>query len=162
VPVIAAAPVASRVRERWLARLFEAHEADGVPYIESLTDHWGELCVTKELASTWADRLLDITRLALSPDKSVRGHFHGTTACLDALLRAERFAELYDVLRLEEFWPHKRWTVFARGFCCRQAVSRKLTVAMGFMRTGQGLILRPFATSQRPAPTSRVPKFCRI
>jgi hypothetical protein len=113
VPVIAAAPVASRVRERWLDQLFEAHEADGVPYIESLTDYWGELCVTKELASTWADRLLDITRLALSPDKSVREHFHGTTACLDALLRAERFAELYDVLRLEEFWPYKRWAVKA-------------------------------------------------
>src|SRR5450755_5096166 len=95
VPIIAAAPATSRVREKWLDRLYEAHEADGVPYIECLTDYWGELCVTKELASTWADRLLDITRLALSPDRSVRGHFHGTTACLDALLRAERFAELY-------------------------------------------------------------------
>jgi hypothetical protein len=29
------------------------------------------------------------------------------------LLRAERFAELYDVLRLEEFWPYKRWAVKA-------------------------------------------------
>ena len=113
VPIIAAAPATSRVREKWLDRLYEAHEADGVPYIECLTDYWGELCVTKELASTWADRLLDITRLALSPDRSVRGHFHGTTACLDALLRAERFAELYDVLRLEEFWPYKRWAVKA-------------------------------------------------
>ncbi len=113
VPVIAAAPVESRVREKWLDRLYEAHEADGVPYIESLTDYWGELCVTKELASTWADRLLDITRLALSPDKSLRGHYHGITACLDALLRAERFAELDDVLRLEKFWPYKRWAVKA-------------------------------------------------
>jgi hypothetical protein len=113
VPVIAAAPVASRVREKWLERLFEAHELDGVPYIESLTDYWGELCVTKELASGWADRLLEITRLSLSPDKKIRGHFHGTTACLDALLRAERFAELYDVLQFEKFWSYKRWAVKA-------------------------------------------------
>jgi hypothetical protein len=113
VPVIAAAPAATRVREKWLERLYEAHELDGVPYIEILTDYWGDLCVTKELASAWADRLLEITRLALSPDKSLRGHYHGTTACLDGLLRAERFEELYDVLRVEQFWSYKRWAVKA-------------------------------------------------
>jgi hypothetical protein len=113
VPIIAAAPVAIRVREQWLDRLYEAHEADEIPYIEILTDHWGELCVTQELASSWADRLLEITRLALSPDKSLRGHYHGTTACLDALLKAERFEELYDVLRAENFWSYKRWAVKA-------------------------------------------------
>jgi hypothetical protein len=113
VPLIAAAPVPSKVREKWLERLYEAHEQDGVPYIEILTDYWGELCVTKELASAWADRLLEITRLALSPDKSLRGHYHGITACLDALLRAERHAELYEVLQSEKFWSYKRWTVKA-------------------------------------------------
>lgn len=113
VPLIAAAPVASKVRAKWLDRLYEAHELDGVPYIEILTDYWGDLCVTKELASAWADRLIEITRLALSPDKSLRGHYHGTTACLEALLRAERFAELYDVLQSEKFWSYKRWTVKA-------------------------------------------------
>jgi hypothetical protein len=113
VPIIAAAPVTTKVREKWLDRLYAAHEADGVPYIEILTDYWGELCVTKELASAWADRLLEITRLALSPDKSLRGHYHGTTACLDALLRAGRFAELYDVLKFEKFWSYKRWAVKA-------------------------------------------------
>ena len=113
VPLIAAAPVSTKVREKWLERLYEAHEQDGVPYIEILTDYWGELCVTKELASAWADRLLGITRMALSPDKSLRGHYHGTTACLDALLRAERYAELYDVLKSEKFWAYKRWTVKA-------------------------------------------------
>src|ERR1022692_3279364 len=113
VPIIAAAPVQSRVREKWLDRLFEAHEADGVPYIECLTDYWGELCVTKELASAWADQLVGITGMALSPDKSLRGHYHGTTACLDALLRAGRYAELYELLRVEKFWSYKRWAVKA-------------------------------------------------
>jgi hypothetical protein len=113
VPIIAAAPVPGKVRGKWLDRLYEAHEADGIPYIEILTDYWGTLCVTKELASAWADRLLEITRLALSPDKSRRGHYHGITACLDALLCAERFAELHDVLQSEEFWSYKRWAVKA-------------------------------------------------
>ena len=113
VPIIAAAPVPGKVREKWLDRLYEAHEADGVPYIEILTDYWGNLCVTRELASAWADRLLEITRLALSPDKSLRGHYHGITACLDALLCAERFSELYDVLQSEKFWSYKRWAVKA-------------------------------------------------
>jgi hypothetical protein len=111
--LIAAAPVPGKVREKWRERLYEAHEQDGVPYIEILTDYWGDLCVTQELASAWADRLLEITCLALRPDKSLRGHYHGITACLDALLRAERYAELGDVLRSEKFWSYKRWTVKA-------------------------------------------------
>jgi hypothetical protein len=113
VPVIAAAPVPSTVRAKWLERLYEAHEQDGVPYIEILTDYWGQLCTSTELANSWADRLIEITRRALSPDKNLRGHYHGITACLDALLRSGRYAELYDVLRYENFWPCKRWTVKA-------------------------------------------------
>jgi hypothetical protein len=73
-----------------LERLWAAHEADEIPYIESLADYWGELCASKQVASAWADRLIGITRLALSPDKSVRGHFHGTAACLSALHFAGR------------------------------------------------------------------------
>lgn len=113
VPVIAEAPVPSPVREKWLERLFEAHAADQIPYIEQLADYWGELCVTPELASKWADELIGITRMALSPDKSVRGHFHGTTACLSALLTAGRYVELEELLREEGFWPYKRWAVKA-------------------------------------------------
>lgn len=113
VPVISQAPAPIQVRERWLERLFEAHAADEMPYIEILADHWGELCGSRELASSWADRLLGITRMALSPDKSLRGHFHGTTACLSALLRAERHLELFELLRHEGFWAYKRWAVLA-------------------------------------------------
>ena len=113
VALIAAAAVTPPARQKWLERLFAAHEADGVPYIETLTDYWGELCVTKDIASLWADRLIGITSMALSPDKSLRGHFHGTTACLSALLRAERYAELSEVLSTEKFWAYKRWAVKA-------------------------------------------------
>jgi hypothetical protein len=108
VPIIAGAPADANTRETWLERLWEAHADDQIPYIERLADHWGELCGSKEVASTWADRLLDVTRMALSPDRDVRGYFHGTTACFDALYRAERYEEILDVLKAETFWPYKR------------------------------------------------------
>jgi len=114
-PIIAEAPTDAKARGVWLERLWEAHAADQIPYIEGLADHWGELCGCKEVASEWADRLLGITRMALSPDKNLRGHFHGTTACLAALYRAERYAEVIDLLRDEVFWPYKRWAVKATG-----------------------------------------------
>ena len=58
-------------------------------------------------------RLVGLTRMALGPDKSLRGHFPGTSACLSALYRAERFDELIDLLRADTIWPYKRWAVRA-------------------------------------------------
>lgn len=129
VPIIAGAPADAKTREAWLERLWEAHAADQIPYIEALADYWGELCASKEVASRWADRLLDITRAALSPDKSRRGFFHGTTACLAALYRAERHAELLEVLEHETFWPYKRWAVKALGAMGEKAEAIRLAEA---------------------------------
>ena len=67
VPIIAGAPADAKTRETWLERLWEAHAEDQIPYIERLADHWGELCGSREVASTWGDRLVGITRMALSP-----------------------------------------------------------------------------------------------
>jgi hypothetical protein len=113
VPIIAGAPADATTRAAWLDRLWDAHAADDIPYIETLADYWGELCASPEVAGAWADRLLDITRLALSPDKDVRGHFHGTSACLSALYRAERYAEIVRLLDVDAIWPYKRWAVRA-------------------------------------------------
>ena len=113
VTIIADAPAERRKREAWLERLWAAHEADDMPYIEILADYWGELCASKEIASEWADRLIDITRMALGPDAQLRGYFHGTSACLSALFRAERYAEILDVLRTEKFWHYSQWAVKA-------------------------------------------------
>lgn len=113
VPIIAAAPADPKTRARWLDRLWAAHEADEIPYIEMLADHWGELCASKEIASRWADELVGITRMALSPDPKLHGHFHGTSACLSALYTAERYEEIVDILQLDTIWPYKRWAVKA-------------------------------------------------
>lgn len=121
VPVIAGATVDETTRAGWLERLFEAHQADGIPYIERLTDYWAELCVDKHVASAWADRLLDVTRKALSPNKNERGHFHGTSACLSALYGAERFDELIELLRGDTIWPYKQWAVRALAGSGRKA-----------------------------------------
>jgi hypothetical protein len=121
VPIIAGAPAAPATREKWLERLWAAHEADEIPYIEGLADYWGDLAGSKEVASAWADRLVGITRMALSPDKDVRGFFHGTSACLSALYRAERYAEIVDLMRVDAIWPYKRWAVKALAALGRKA-----------------------------------------
>jgi hypothetical protein len=121
VPIIAAAPAADELREAWLERLWEAHQADQIPYIESLAEHWGELCASKEQACAWADRLLGITRMALNPDRSIGGHFHGTSACLSALFHSERYAEVVELLEVDTIWPYKRWAVRALAAMGRKA-----------------------------------------
>lgn len=113
VPIIAGAPADPGTREAWLERLWAAHEIDEIPCIERLADYWGELCAAPEVASVWADRLVGLTRMALSPDKNVRGHFHSTSACLSALYRAERYAEIVDLLQVDTIWPYQRWAVKA-------------------------------------------------
>jgi hypothetical protein len=113
VPIIAGAPADAGMRESWLERLWAAHGTDEIPYIEQLADNWGELCVSQEVAAAWSDRLIGITRMALSPDKNLRGYFHGTSACLSALYRAERYGEIIDILQVDTFWPYQRWAVKA-------------------------------------------------
>lgn len=109
VPIIASAPVEAKVRNAWMDRLWEAHEDDQIPYIESLTDHWGELCTSREIASTWADELLPFVQKVLGPGSSPGAHFHGTTAVLSALLFAGRHEELLELLELDRLrWWHYR------------------------------------------------------
>ena len=120
VPLIASVPADAWTREAWLERCWEAHAADQMPYIEALADYWGDFCASAEGASAWADRLLGITRMALRSDRRLHGYFHGTTACLSSLYRAERYAEIVELLEAEGFWPYKRWGVKALA-----AMSRK-------------------------------------
>jgi hypothetical protein len=95
-----------------LDRLFEAYAEDQIPYIEQVAEYWGDLCVTPDLASKWADNLIGITRRVLHPDR--RGEFfHGTSACLSALYTAGRYAEIIDLVEGRQIWGYQRWKVKA-------------------------------------------------
>ncbi len=112
VPIIAQAPIDTAARLRWLERLFAAIQDDQIPYIESLADHWGELCVDPEMASSQADLLLEGTREALKPNQAE--FFEGSSACLSALYAAGRFAEIMELTGYDRLiWPYKQWAVKA-------------------------------------------------
>jgi len=113
--IIADAPAEDEVRDRWLDRLWEAVNDDEVPYLDTLPDYWGRMCVTEQRASKWADKLIGITRIVLSPSPSIRGHFKGTTACLSALFHAQRYDEILEILLIttRPFFPYAIWGVKA-------------------------------------------------
>ena len=113
VPVIAQAPGDGATRDAWLERLWAAHVADEIPYIERLGEHWGDLCASRDVASLWADRLMEHTRRALVPARPARVFFHGTSACLSALLAGQRFDELVQLVATETYWPYTQWGVKA-------------------------------------------------
>ena len=114
-PIVSQAPASDDLRDKWLERLWCAIEDDGIPYIELLPDHWGELCVTSERASRWADRFIEGVRLTWSPNFPPGGFFKGTAACLSALFSAGRYEDLLHLLDLApyKFWHDRRWGVQA-------------------------------------------------
>jgi hypothetical protein len=144
VEVIASAPADEKTREKWLARLWEAYQDDQIPYIESLGDYWGELCVSKEIASRWADRLIGTCKMAWSPDPNLRGFFKGTTNCLSALLAAERHDELFALL---EMGPYKMWH-YRRHGAQALAVLGKKAEAIRYAEEGRGLNDSPVAIAR--------------
>lgn len=114
-PVIAKAPADDKLRHQWLERLWEAVQVDDIPYIEQLTDQWGELCGTSRTASIWADQLIGTVRMAWSGGPGVFGYFKGTSACLSALLKAGRTGEILELLALMSYkaWHYRKWGVKA-------------------------------------------------
>ena len=135
VTVIAKAPADDKQRDNWLERLWQAVEADAIPYIEMLPDHWGELCATPERASHWADEFIETVRMALSPDPELRGYFNGTAACLSALLKAGRNTEIMALLELA---PHKSWHYRKWGVRALLAMDKKAG-ALRFAEDSRGL-----------------------
>jgi len=144
VTIIANAPADATTREAWLERLFEAYQDDGIPYIEWLGDHWGTLCASKEIASAWADRLIETVKLAWSPDPGLRGFFKGTTNCLSALVAAERND---DVLALLELAPYKMWHYRQYGVKALAAKGKKAE-AIRYAEEGRGLNDSPVAIAR--------------
>lgn len=122
VPIIGKADVDIKARQRWLDRLWTAFQNDGIPYLESLGDYWGELCVTPELASSWADTLLPWVEQTWSPSATGHGYFKGTSVCLASLYAAGRYDEL---LKLIDKAPHKLWHYRQWGVKALVALGKK-------------------------------------
>lgn len=121
VPIIVGAAVSDTVRGKWLERLFAAMQEDDPPYIETLGDHWGDLCVSPELASRWADDLLPMQRRTQAERKrGVFAWFSGASICYSTLFAAGRYEELMGVLEgdRDPIWSYRVWggrVLLARG-----------------------------------------------
>ena len=106
VPIIAGADTDDNTREQWLNRLWQAVEDDDIPYLEDLTDNWGDLCASPEQASAWANIFLGTVKTMWSQERKAGDFFKGTTACLSSLYAAGRHDELLDLLELA---PYNFW-----------------------------------------------------
>jgi hypothetical protein len=134
VPIIAKAPADDKQRNNWLERLWQAVEADDIPYIELLPDYWGSLCDTPERASYCADEFIDVVRMTWAPNSEPGGYFKETTACLSALLKAGRNAEILELL---EHAPHKFWDERKWGIKALMAMGKKAE-ALRFAEESRG------------------------
>ncbi|WP_250504305.1 hypothetical protein [Caballeronia sp. AZ7_KS35] len=146
VPVIAAADVAPAARDRWLERLFEALQDDRMPYIESLGEHWGSLCVTPGLASQWADRLLPLVTHVLQAEGF--NYFVGVVPCLSALYAAGRFQEIVELVHCDRlsYWWYRRWAVDALVCLGRPGDALRLAEASRGLNAPESAIARACET----------------
>jgi hypothetical protein len=115
VPIMTKSEVEPRIRQRWLQRLWQALQDDGMSYIESLGEHWGDLCVTPEVALVWVDEFLPVVEHVWSSKSSGHGYFKGTSACLASLYAAGRHDQLLSLLDRAPFkwWHDRQWGVKA-------------------------------------------------
>ena len=143
-PIISEAPAEAKTRDAWIERLWDAYQEDAMPYLELLGDYWGELCAAKDVASNWADQLLEACKMAWRPDPGLRGFFKGTTNCLSALLAAERHEE---ILGLLEMAPYKMWHYRQYGVKALAAMGRKAE-AIRYAEAGRGLNDSPVAIAR--------------
>jgi len=120
--IVASAEVDPVVRSGWLERLWNAYLDDQMPYIESLADHWGALCVSRELAGEWTDRLIDDLRASMRAPSRSGGYYRGTTVVLSSLLQAQRYDELLGLLQLR---PATLWFERKFGFAALVAQGRR-------------------------------------
>ncbi len=103
-----------KTREKWLDRLWEAFQEDGVDYTMEVSDRWGELCGPDELRQKWLEQL----RPTLEASWFTGGgpsYFRGESACLSCLLELGRCQELLDLLKRHSscLWDTQRFGIKA-------------------------------------------------
>ena len=142
--IVAEAPVDDEARDRWLERLWEAHQNDEIPYIERLADYWGDLCASRDRASAWAHRLIGTVEAVWSPTGKPGSYFNGTIACLSALFHAGPHEELIALLDKApiSLWHYREWGVKALV-----AMGRKAE-AIRYAEASRGLNDHPIAIAR--------------
>ncbi len=109
IPLLIAAPADQVTRGKWLARLYEAVQNDGVEYLSPLEERWGKIAQYRDLMDDYANRLIGLIRQAWSTDHEF-AHINGLSICLSCLLERGRYDELQELLAIHrrKFWPwHK-------------------------------------------------------
>jgi hypothetical protein len=134
LPIVIESPANRRTRDKWLERLWQAIEDDGVDYLSLVGDRWGELCDSREVASSWADRFLGLLRTAWS-DPRPGNYVRGSSVCLSSLLAAGRHQELLEVLALQRFpfWHDRKFGMRAL------ASEGRMDEALAYTEASRGL-----------------------
>ena len=114
LPIVIQAPADQETRNKWLDRLWQAIQEDGVDYLWMVQDRWGELCGSRETASFWADEFLGLVRTAWS-DPRPGNYVQAASLCLSSLVAAGRHQELLETLALHRYpsWHYRRFGVQA-------------------------------------------------
>ena len=120
IPILAVAPADHTARSKWLERLFEAVQNDGVEYLAPLEDRWGEIAQYPDLIDEYADRMIGMVRRAWADHQTFQ-HVIGTSICLSCLLEAGRYDELQELLATPrmKFWS---WNRFGAEALVRQGL----------------------------------------
>jgi hypothetical protein len=134
LPIVVNAPADRKTRDRWLERLYQAIQEDGVDYLDRVKDDWGPLCGSVEVASQWADQFLPLLKNVWS--HPLPGNYLRETAmCLSCLLAAGRATELFEVLSL-----HRRQDWDDRKFGVRALLAEgKTEEALAYAEGSRGL-----------------------
>jgi hypothetical protein len=142
VPIIAKAEVEPRLRQRWLERLWQAIEDDGISYIESLAGHWGALCADAKTAQRWIDEFKPMVEYAWRPHANGHGYYNGTAACLSAMMAAGHYEQLLALLELapHKFWHDRQWGVKALVALGRKAEAIRYAEASRGLNTPDSYI----------------------
>lgn len=110
IPILIAAPADRTTRGKWLARLFEAIQNDGVNYLSPLEERWGEIAQYPDLMDEYADLMIRMVRRAWADNQNY-SYVTGTSICLSGLLERGRYDELQELLATHrvKFWPYHRF-----------------------------------------------------
>jgi len=134
LPLVVAAPADRKTRDKWLDRLWQAIEDDGVDYLSQVQDYWGELCASPAVASQWADRFVYLVRMAWS-DPRPGAYAKSASLCLSSLLAAGRHQDIWDLLAVARFpfWDYRKFGVDAL------VKERRIDEALAYAEASRGL-----------------------